>query len=88
MLIDELRRVRRTYSEDAARILKAPPVPTTPLLGREDDLRAAAERLRDGARLLTITGYGGTGKTRFAIELFRRLAPDYSGGAGSSRSPR
>ena len=82
VLIDELRRVRRTHSEDAARILKAPPVPTTPLLGREDDLRAAFERLRDGARLLTITGYGGTGKTRFAIELFRRLAPDYSGGAG------
>jgi hypothetical protein len=81
-LIDELRRVRWSRSDDAATILKAPPVPSTPLLGREDDLRAAFERLRDGARLLTITGYGGTGKTRFAIELFRRLAADHPGGAG------
>ncbi len=44
-------------------------------------LAAAVERVRGGARLLTITGYGGTGKTRFATELFRRLAPGYAGGA-------
>ena len=31
--------------------------------------------------MLTVTGYGGTGKTRFSIELFRRLAPEYPGGA-------
>ena len=31
--------------------------------------------------MLTVTGYGGTGKTRFSIELFRRLAPEYAGGA-------
>jgi predicted ATPase len=61
---------------------KPPPTPSTPLLGREDTLAAAAERLRAGARVLTITGYGGTGKTRFAIELFRRLAAEYPGGAG------
>jgi predicted ATPase len=58
-----------------------PPTPTTPLLGREEDLASAAERVRGGARVLTVTGYGGTGKTRFAIELFRRLAPGYAGGA-------
>ncbi|MBZ0266668.1 protein kinase, partial [bacterium] len=63
------------------RIRVEPTVPSTPLLGREALLEAAAATFRDGARLLTVTGYGGTGKTRFAIELFRRLAPSYSGGA-------
>jgi predicted ATPase/tRNA A-37 threonylcarbamoyl transferase component Bud32 len=61
---------------------KPPPNPSTPLLGREDRLGAAAEQLHAGARVLTITGYGGTGKTRFATELFRRLAADYPSGAG------
>ena len=28
-----------------------------------------------------VTGYGGTGKTRFSIELFHRLVPEYPGGA-------
>jgi predicted ATPase/serine/threonine protein kinase len=62
-------------------VSKPPPTPSTPLLGREASLDAAAERLRGGARLLTVTGYGGTGKTRFSIELLGRLAPEYPGGA-------
>ena len=62
-------------------VSKLPPKPSTPLLGREAALESAASRLRSGARLLTITGYGGTGKTRFAIELSHRLAPGYPGGA-------
>jgi predicted ATPase len=84
---NELRRARTTGSASAppetagAAILKPPPVPSTPLLGREQNLESATERLRGGARVLTVSGYGGTGKTRFAIELFRRMAPDYSGGA-------
>lgn len=60
---------------------KAPPTPATPLLGRESHLEAAAERLRVGARVLTVSGYGGTGKTRFSIELFRRLQSEFDGGA-------
>ncbi len=74
-----LRRVRLT--REGGIIGKPPPSPATPLLGREATLDAAASRLQGGARLLTITGYGGTGKTRFAIELYRRLAPEYPGGA-------
>ena len=66
---------------DGSRLDIPPPAPTTPLLGREQTLAAAVERVRGGARLLTITGYGGTGKTRFAIELYRRLAPEYAAGA-------
>ncbi len=76
---NELRRMRP--GRDAAVVRKAPPVPSTPLLGREATLAAAAERVRGGARVLTISGYGGTGKTRFSIELCRRLAPEYAGGA-------
>jgi serine/threonine-protein kinase PknK len=76
---NELRRARPTM--EAAVVLKPPPVPATPLLGREETLQSAVERVRRGARLLTITGYGGTGKTRFSIELFHRLLPGYEGGA-------
>jgi predicted ATPase len=37
--------------------------------------------LEDGARLVTLTGPGGSGKTRLAIELGHRLAPDFEAGA-------
>ena len=77
---NELRCIR-PGRDAAAAFRKMPPTPTTPLLGREKDLASAAERLNGGARLLTVTGYGGTGKTRLAIELFRRVAQEYVGGA-------
>jgi predicted ATPase/DNA-binding SARP family transcriptional activator len=47
------------------------PIPLTPLLGRTRELREAADLLRR-TRLLTLTGAGGSGKTRLAIELARR----------------
>ena len=81
-LVSELGRVRIGVTQDETKILVEPPVPATPLLGRERDLERALARIGEGARLLTITGYGGTGKTRFAIELFRRLVPQHPGGAG------
>jgi hypothetical protein len=45
----------------------------TSLLGRETEL-AETERLIEKTRLLTLTGAGGSGKTRLAVELARRLA--------------
>ena len=35
--------------------------------------------MRGGARLLTVTGLGGMGKTRFAVEAARNLAADFEG---------
>jgi predicted ATPase len=48
-------------------------LPRTPtsFVGRESEL-AEARGLLAGTRLLTLTGRGGCGKTRLAIELARR----------------
>jgi predicted ATPase/class 3 adenylate cyclase len=47
------------------------PVPVTSFVGREAELREAGDLLAS-SRLLTVTGPGGTGKTRFAVELASR----------------
>ena len=68
----------RTPAHDAAvdeLSLIALPLPLTPLLGREADVRVVRTWLADsGARLITLTGPGGVGKTRLALELARLIA--------------
>jgi predicted ATPase len=56
------------------------PVPLTDTLGRDTELEQIAGLFRGGVRLLTITGPGGIGKSRFALELCRMLAPDFADG--------
>ena len=56
---------------DAARL----PAPLSSFVGREDDL-ARVGALLCTARLTTLTGPGGTGKTRLAVEVGRRAAAD------------
>jgi predicted ATPase/tRNA A-37 threonylcarbamoyl transferase component Bud32 len=72
---------RATVVTGPAPIHKAPPAPPTTLLGREDQVIGAISHLEGGARILTVTGVGGTGKTRFAIEVFHRLHRGFDGGA-------
>jgi predicted ATPase len=55
------------------------PEPGSPLLGREADLAALAALVGEH-RVVTITGPGGIGKTRTAIEVCRRLAPGFLDG--------
>jgi predicted ATPase/class 3 adenylate cyclase len=57
------------------------PRPATRFLGREQELFDAVSVVYDrDPRVLTILGPGGTGKTRFAIELARLLAEAAEGG--------
>lgn len=55
------------------------PVSLTTFVGREREL-AEARRLLTTARLLTVTGPGGMGKTRFAIELAHAAATEFPDG--------
>ncbi len=58
------------------------PMWPTPLVGRERDLaRLLALARQPGASLVTITGPGGAGKTRLAVEAARELAADHTDGA-------
>ena len=49
------------------------PAPATPLVGRARELTELIE-LADSHRLITLTGPGGTGKTRLAVELASAIA--------------
>jgi predicted ATPase/tetratricopeptide (TPR) repeat protein len=49
-------------------------------VGREDDLGELAGRLRRGARLVTLQGAGGMGKTRLAVRYGWRSLEEWAGG--------
>ncbi|WP_426955687.1 ATP-binding protein [Muricoccus radiodurans] len=56
------------------------PRPLTKLIGRDDDLGRVEARLRE-ARLVTVVGTGGVGKTRLALAAVDRIRPQYPDGA-------
>ena len=57
------------------------PIPRTSLVGRDRDLAELDHLLRAGSeRLITLTGVGGCGKTRLALEVARQVRDDFPDG--------
>ena len=64
---------RRRRSADCGDETSRMPVFSTPLFGREAEVAELVDLVRSDAPLVTITGQGGIGKTRVALEVARQL---------------
>ncbi len=56
------------------------PVQTTPFVGRDHELGDVVSSLRGSTRLLTLTGTGGSGKTRLALHAAAELGDEFADG--------
>ena len=57
------------------------PAPRTPLVGRAREIEDVTRLVKDpDVRLLTLSGAGGSGKTRLALETARALMNEFAGG--------
>jgi predicted ATPase/predicted Ser/Thr protein kinase len=84
-LARELTAIRDRFSEKPAKQVETRPsnipVQRTGFVGREKEIAAANELLlRQDVRLVTITGPGGIGKTRLAVEMASALVEHFPGG--------
>ena len=84
-LARELAAIRDRFSEKPVKLIEPRPtnipVQRTRFVGREKEVAAAKELLlRQDVRLVTITGPGGIGKTRLAVEVASGLVESFPGG--------
>jgi predicted ATPase/class 3 adenylate cyclase len=56
------------------------PRPASSFVGREREKEELLGLVRKGSRLLTLSGAGGSGKTRLALEVASELVPDFKAG--------
>src|SRR5271156_5130513 len=84
-LARELAAIRDRFSEKPVKQVEIRPanipVPRTRFVGREKEVASAKELvLRQDVRLVTVTGPGGIGKTRLAMEVAGGVVEHFSGG--------
>src|SRR6202047_2657886 len=84
-LARELAAIRDRFSEKLSKMVETRPtnlpVQRTGFVGREKEVAAAGELLlRQDVRLVTVTGPGGIGKTRLAVQVARGLVEHFPGG--------
>jgi predicted ATPase len=72
--------LRPTVTARPAELHFTLPAPVSSFVGREADVARLTQMLHD-ARLVTLTGAGGSGKTRLALELGRAQAGRFAHGA-------
>ena len=63
-----------------SRPMTAPPVPITPIIGREAEVAEVRQLLDRGTRILTLLGPGGVGKSRLALEACQALGSTFPDG--------
>jgi len=81
---EEVQRALAAVIRPAAAPARRPsglPTPATRLVGRRGELHRLQNLVLEArVRLLTVTGTGGSGKTRLAIEAAREMEPSFPGG--------